>query len=99
MWVRKDKQIYIHTYIHILFVKQFQETRHAPTAGCGRAPGLKRAVSNFRYKFQMSRCVEIKLNVFIEAHNPRVLSHKAQHLKLISKIGNRSFKVTFVKIG
>ena len=32
-WVRKDKQIYIHTYMHAytnaLFVKQFQETRCA----------------------------------------------------------------------
>ena len=29
MWVRKDKLIYIHTYTYTLFVKQFQETRHA----------------------------------------------------------------------
>ena len=38
-WVRKDKQIHVHTYIHTyihthtFFMKQFQETRCVPTAG------------------------------------------------------------------
>jgi len=34
--------MYIQAYTHTLFRKQFQKTRHVPTAGCGQMPGLKR---------------------------------------------------------
>ena len=39
-----ERQTNMHAYMHTftLFVKQFQETRRAPTAGLGCAPGLKR---------------------------------------------------------
>ena len=48
-WVRKEKQIYIHTYIHTLFVKQLQET--------GRAPGLKRKGKSIEFSVVKTFCL------------------------------------------
>ena len=54
---------------------------------------LKTVVSIFGYQLQMLSCVEVKLCMFIAARNLRVYLHIAQHLKVLSKNGNRSFLV------
>ena len=47
--------------------------------------------------FEDVEMLEIKLNVFVEAHHHRILSQKAQNLKLISRIGNCSFLANLSK--
>ena len=48
---------YVHKYTHTLFVKQFQETRRAPTAG-RRPPGLKMDLESTFQHHVKAKCMK-----------------------------------------